>query len=472
MSDKTNKTKQSKRIYLFALLTGVLTLGLLCIYPQSSVQRCLTTVDVKMQSVDNEVLVKDIVVKEIKKQLSPESLSKSIAAISSKMELSSSLFAADVTEVREKLMTGALNVEAIPDSQSGDIGFSISIKGEGTDDEKEFVHSMAHAIGNSLSPSSKSEIILTQIRQLQRRLKESEDLSTKSRLSVEACFKTYADNQRKLFTKTGPVQVPGSPADNWELKNLTDQRMSAYQEFQSNQSRDFAEKNEVQESLLRRMEYLDQQINRLKEKNVGSERIAEKHNGVEQATFLKSTTTAVQPFEVDKELEKLKADLALVVNKLDLASSHFRESQDAASKLTDLLNEDLASVSVSLPKRVKQSKPNSTHLWLVLAISGTASALVVMRIDKRAFGNYLFNEESIEKTLQMPVIGHVEIPAENPNSNRELRILAKWINGTIKSCEVLLIVAFVAFFVILLNSSEFSFHWLNDPVGLLTNSFQ
>lgn len=462
----------SKRIYLFGLLTAVLFLFLICALPQETSSEHITKVSIEVHQVEDQDAVKDVIIEEVKNQLTTPELVKALEEISHEAELVSSVLAnKDISVVRNNLLGGALTIEPLKSSSGRGLGFSVSLRGDGSNDEEAFVLRLANSVRNAVTPND-SAYLLQQLQVIRENLENSRSLNLESRKRFEVSIENYASKQKKLFTKTRRSSPsPVSSSNDWELQNLIEQRRVAYDEYKSNASEQFDRKEETQKSLQRRIEYLDQQIKQLEEKNRPQGQFAEKDSNVEQASFLVADAENVQPFEIDQGLSDLKTEIALAFNKLDLAESSQSESLTAADKLTKLLQRQTTRVQVSDPSQRSIQDPRKSPIWIMLGVSGIVSAVVISRIGAAGFGSFFKNGDSVERALQLPVLGTASLPVSDSRSLVSDRRLSGWVQMATRTCELILMVTFVIFFLTLLVKSDFSMVWFQNPVQQIQQTF-
>lgn len=476
---RNSPSKQSRRLYLFALLSSVFFLAALFLFPQSSTENRMVSLKVELNQVDNPDVVKDLVVDSIKKQLQAEQLSTTLKRISESTSIKSRVLnPGDIEQVRNNLMGGALNLAALDldtvnDSSGGNssrMAFSISLKGSGTNDEVEFVRSMAEKIRNAVEPSTIRDEALAKLSQIQSNLREANSLSDDSQKGIASSLDKYVSQQSRLFTSSDrEFDTAGTAGGNWELKNLTEQRRLTFAEYQANEALEFEDKAVVQDSLKRRIEYLDQEIDRLRKESSRNDRVAANATGVEKASFVESPSSTAG---ANDQMQSLKADMALVVNKMVLAQNSQKATQRIARQLSSLLQQNQMQVSISKPELGDVNSDGGYRIWLMLMASGVLGGLIVLRIDARAFATLLQDEKSVESALNLPVIGRVELPQSDADSRRNVTAQSRWVSGAIKICELVLVIAFLLFVAVLWTNSDISLNWLNDPMRVLKSSFR
>lgn len=472
LSKNSANTKHARRAYLFVLLSLVIFLFLVCLSPPGFATRRVTEVNIEITNVQADESMRNVVVGELKKQLSRDTLNESLDSISETVYLKSPVLArSDIGEVREKLLGGALSIESHKtETAQNNLMFTISLRGNGTEDERIFVSLLANAIREAVSPNENNEQIVARLKTIGKKLRDSAPLYFESRKSIESTFQKYAEKHRQLLVLNRTNRQ--SEADNrvnWEMKNLMDQRELAYEEFRKNIGLEFPDKENIQASLMRRIEYLDQQITRLRKKENSSGRFAENDSEVERASFIDSGKVPV--IENDERLGELKSELAWVANKLDLANSSYRECLAETEQLDDLLSGRRSGVTVTDPVQNEVDGSSTFNLWIFLVVSSFLSGMLVMRIDSNAFGTFLGDPSVTERLLQMPVIGKVNLPGGKSRNKFSINQVSRWVNVTIQGCEVILVVVFVVLFVVLLAKSDFSIQWFNDPIRLIKTSF-
>lgn len=462
--------RQSKRAYLFALSTLVTFLALFCFVPHAEKQSKLTRVGIAISNVEDKDAVLRNLISGMKGMLERDALNERLLELGSSVPLQSSLLGNEnVDQVRRNLMLGALNLEAGGRAPQGGIELVLSFRGDGTDDEVEFVRSIAADLKALLSPSGNQSRANQQVDKLLAGLYEVQQLGRQTRSTVsESSTRLLEDSQRFVGSQNTPTDSIGG-ASNWELKSLLQQKQATIAEYENNRTQEFERKDEVQKTLLRRIEYLDQEIRRLEQLDRDSRRLAEKDTGVEKAAFVDLAGNSSEGATVGK-LQSLRADLALVLSKLDLQQREFEKTLMTVSTLKDLLNREPVDVSLTAPDQESIRAFSQIRLWGLLAVSALVCAVLVFRLDSRAFGVMLDSPQAIEDSLQLPVIGQVLLPGDGLDG-RGLKRLSSWIHIWIRSLELVLLVVFVLFFILLLRNSSFSIDWLQDPLELVRNSF-
>lgn len=460
------KAMQNKRFYLFVLLTVVLFLLGLCLVPAGSSTHHLTRVQVELRGVENEPSSRNIIIEELKNQLLSERLAETLADISKEHVLASEVLSQSNMEgVRDRLINGALSFESCSKNDSSQ-GFFITLRGSGTADEKAFLSHLAGSIQQSLTPKTNQQQVLQQLARLRQQLKRASVLQEESRESVQQALarRVEADLERQTAQDRPETLVGKDVESGWEMQKLVAERKNTLQEYRSNLSRDFPEKGETQNSLIRQIDYLDREIKRLQSGEGGSDRLAGRQEGVEKASFVEVEPAA---FASGKPAAEYKSELALIVNRLDLVQSSHRESEEVTDQLEQLLVQQYPTVVVSGLVQQQNQDLDLTHLLVALIVSGLVSAVFVMRIHAKSFAEFITDTQSAENALQLPVIGKVNLPAGPRSSSRRSR----WIQPVTRGCELLLVAAFVVFFFLLLVNSDFSIEWLANPVQLVRDSF-
>lgn len=493
---RKSETPQGRRSYLFALLTAVFFLVSLFIFPQRATDSRLTSVEIRVSATTDPEQLKTRVIDTIRQQLSVDQLRVSLENIARSAPLESELLGqADVEQIRARLMDGALSLQALPEtgtdsrltenepagnaisaaggSHASGLEFSIALRGSGTPDEAILVEAWAAAIRDAVDPRTVKERALLQLSEIQTQLRDTAGLNQEIRRAMEASLEKITTEPPMLLTESAPEASrisSGSGREDWELKNLIEQRDLVAREYQSNQDLDFIEKADVQTRLMRRIEQLDQEIERLQQESGSVERVAERAGSVEKASFseLESGTGGTP---ATASWQKLKTDLALVVNKLDLASQSQNQAQASARSLSEMLQEQSTEVRVTAPRITEDRAANLTRLWLLLAISGVLSGLVVTRIDSRAFARLLTDPRTLEQEWSLPIIGQVNLP-DSEGAVVKVRAAHRWVRSLIRICELTLLAAFLLFLTVLFIHSQFSVDWLSDPVRILENSFR
>ncbi|MEC9092284.1 MAG: hypothetical protein VX438_06230 [Planctomycetota bacterium] len=465
--------KHSRRSYLFVLLSLVIFLILVCLAPNRLVLRRSTEINIEVANVHNVDSVSRKVVAELKKQLNIETLAKSLNAISGAVNLESPLLAdPDIGTIRENLLAGALTIESrVVEPVQNKLMLALKLRGEGTNDEKVFLSTLANTIRKTLLTEKHTEEIANQVKTIRRKLRESEALSSKSRKSIEKMFETFAENQRQILV-FNQANRSGTAANlvNWEMKNLVDQKDLAYEKFRNNIDLQFKDKDKIQAGLMLRIEYLDQQIKRLREQQNSNESFAEKDNEVERASFVDSEK--VYPVGMVEQLGELKREIGSVVQQLAFAEEIFRDGLAATQDLDELLSAGRGEVSVAVPVQNEIGDVSAVKIWIYLAFSTCLSGFVVMRINAKAFGAFFNDSATAERLLQAPVIGKVSLPANSSGKKSNLNKTSKWITLTIKGCEIVVLAAFVIFLIGFLVENDFSIQWFTDPIRSIQNSFK
>ena len=114
---------------MFLLLSSVIFLVALFAFPGESSKEKSVTVRIRLTQVENPDVAKSLVVAAIKHELTANRLASTLDSISKKTSLQSQVLGdADIEQVRNKLMSGALTVDATdPSAEDAEVSESTAL---------------------------------------------------------------------------------------------------------------------------------------------------------------------------------------------------------------------------------------------------------------------------------------------------------------------------------------------------------
>lgn len=466
--DPSSKNRSIRRIYFCGLITAVTFVAAMVGFQSDSSQReSSATLHFSLKGPDEDsATAQKSFLDQLQKQLSTEQLTNTLKLIDSKTGIKSDIFADQKpATIRERLMSGLLKIEPVTATgQSDQVSFRVSLTGSGSPDESLFVELLVQQIRDGIAPLDPAAME-QQLDSLHQGLLASSKLNQNLRASFDETLMQHTERQQQLLANARRplTSQTVSVNENWELKNLREQWKMADDEYQSNAAQEFAGKQEVQENLRNRKDYLDQEIRRLlKAEENPQQRLADS-NSVEKATFVDSGTSGIQPFELEQQLITLKSESALLTNRMDIAATKHLENLQLVTSLVGALQQtgqDVRCDSVSI-----RSQGGSSNLLLFGLVSCVIGVFVVSRIRPTAFDRHYSETESIENSLQLPVLGQASLPGggdDRKSATQQIRL----IRTLTRSLEWILAAAILLAVMFLMRGGTIT-ELLADPAQLL-----